>query len=134
MNRGQRITFLAGGLYLIGCILPWVNYSSPSGSTLSQNALSLPNGIFIMSIGALLLVTSFAYRGRPGKRYSLSIVILSAATAFLLAMLAIQLNRAAAATGAAGTASLGPGLILAFVSTMIALIGGAYPVPPAPPR
>jgi hypothetical protein len=111
-----------------------VNYSSPSGATLSQNALSLPNGIFILSIGALLLVTSFAYRGRPGRRYSISIVILSAATAFLLAMLAIQLNQAVATAGAAGTASLGPGLILAFASTMIALVGGAYPVPPVPPR
>ena len=132
MNPGQRITFLAGTIYLIGAFLPWVVYTTPEGTSSSQNALSLPNGIFILSIGGLIMITSLAYRGRPGRRYALPIVILSAATAFLLAMIAIRLNQAASA--AQVSVSLGPGLLLAFASTLIALVGGAYPVPIAPPQ
>jgi len=132
MNPGQRITFLAGTIYLIGAFLPWVVYTTPEGTSSSQNALSLPNGIFILSIGGLIMITGLAYRGRPGRRYALPIVILSAATAFLLAMIAIRLNQAASA--AQVSVSLGPGLLLAFASTLIALVGGAYPVPIAPPQ
>ena len=132
MNPGQRITFLAGSIYLIGAFLPWVVYTTPEGTSSSQNALSLPNGIFILSIGGLIMITGLAYRGRPGRRYALPIVILSAATAFLLAMIAIRLNQAASA--AQVSVSLGPGLLLAFASTLIALVGGAYPVPIAPPQ
>ena len=134
MNPGQRITFLAGTIYLIGAFLPWVVYTTPEGTSSSQNALSLPNGIFILSIGGLIMITGLAYRGRPGRRYALPIVILSAATAFLLAMIAIRLNQAAAASAAQVGVSLGPGLLLAFASTLIALVGGAYPVPIAPPQ
>jgi hypothetical protein len=134
MNPGQRITFLAGTIYLIGAFLPWVVYTTPEGTSSSQNALSLPNGIFILSIGGLIMITGLAYRGRPGRRYALPIVILSAATAFLLAMIAIRLNQAAAASAAQVSVSLGPGLLLAFASTLIALVGGAYPVPIAPPQ
>ena len=100
MNPGQRITFLAGTVYLIGAFLPWVVYTTPEGTSSSQNALSLPNGIFILSIGGLIMITGLAYRGRPGRRYALPIVILSAATALLLAMIAIRFNQTAAAAGA----------------------------------
>jgi hypothetical protein len=104
----------------------------PDGSTKTLNALSLPNGIFIISIGGLLLVTGIAYRGRPGRRYAMPLVILSAATAFLIAMIGIQLNQAVAVAAGGQTASIGPGLILSFVSTLIALAGGASPVPELP--
>jgi len=134
MSRGQRLTFLAGSIYLVGAFLPWLVLTMPDSSTQTLNALSLPNGIFIISIGGLLLVTGIAYRGRPGRRYAMPLVILSAATAFLIAMIGIRLNQAVAVAEGGQTASIGPGLILSFVSTLIALAGGASPVPELPAR
>ncbi|MCJ7514326.1 MAG: hypothetical protein MUO23_15345 [Anaerolineales bacterium] len=134
MSRGQRTTFLAGSIYLIGTLLPWVVLTRPDGTTVTQNALDLPNGIFVLSIGVLMVVTAFAYRGRPGRRYSLSLVILSAASAFLVAMIGIRLNQAAAAAGSAQTAAIGPGILVTFVSTILALVGGASLVPELPAK
>jgi hypothetical protein len=132
MSRGQRITFLAGACYLIGAFLPWIVLAQPDGTSIAQNALAMPNGVFLVSIGILILLTGLAYRGRPGRMYSLPIVILSAATAFLLGMIGVRLGQAATGTGQ--TASFGPGLLLAFISTIIALVGGAYRVPLPPSK
>jgi hypothetical protein len=123
MHRGQRYTFFAAAVFLIGAFMPWLVITAPGGEVINRNALALPNGIGIAGIGLLAAVTGLIYRGAPGKVYSLPLVILSGAGAVLIGLIAVQSSRYAGNVEAGSVVRLGSGMIVSFVATLGMLLG-----------
>lgn len=131
MHRGQRYTFFAAAVFLIGAFMPWLVITAPGGEVVDRNALALPNGIGIAGIGLLAAVTGLIYRGVPGKVYSVPLIILSGAAAALIGLIAVQSSRYAGNVEAGSVVRLGPGMIVAFVATLGMLLGAVQrSIPP----
>ncbi len=125
MHRGQRYSFFAAAVYLLGVFMPWLVLTTPAGEVINRNALALPNGLGIAGIGLLAAVTGLIYRGVPGKVYSVPLIILSGAGAVLIGLIAAQSSRYAGSIVVGSVVSLGPGVIVSFVATLGMLLGAA---------
>jgi hypothetical protein len=123
MHRGQRYTFFAAAVFLIGAFMPWLVITAPGGEVINRNALALPNGLGILGIGLLAAITGLIYRGVRGKIYSLPLVILSGAGAVMIGLIAAQTSRFAGNVEPGSVVRLGSGMFVSFVATLGMLFG-----------
>jgi hypothetical protein len=125
MNKGQRISLLGGLVLMIGAIMHWVKMqSSLTSITLSgYESVGLITGI----MGFIILIASFINKGKLVKICLSAVIILSLASVFIL--INNMYNYVILGSTNYIHVSLGSGLFISIIGSILALFGGLINIP-----
>jgi hypothetical protein len=125
--RKARVFVLLGAFALgIGALLPWATASSVLVTVTKRGYEG--DGIITGIAGLILLIIALAYAGKPGKRYSIWVILIAIAAIIVLALDCLAIN--GMKVGGVMLV-MGEGLILSIVGALLAVIGGCITVPGA---
>ena len=132
MKRTQIVIFFGGVALIVAAFLPWVKPIVLFGeAAIGHEKLAIGwegGGFFTGGIGAILLLVSLFYKGKPGKIYSLLITVLGLLVCWVILS---DFQRIATLRPSAGIlAATDIGLFLALAGGLAVVIGGLLKVPP----
>jgi hypothetical protein len=135
MHRGQWITLCAGIVLVATLVLPWaVRTGDDMPATWHEVEFGYDGGgWFTGSLGLVLIAHAVLIRGKPGFAYSLPAVALAIVLATLLVIEKSTIPWDASYHNLGEIISVGPGIYISLVGTLLAVIGGAQTVPARPP-
>ncbi len=131
MKRAQIITFLGGTALIVAAFLPWIKPVVLFGeAAIGYERLAIGwegDGFVTGGVGAILLLVSLFYKGKPGKIYSLLVTV----SGLLVCSAVLSDFRRIAEIGpSAGIlAATDIGLFLTLAGGFAVVIGGLLKVP-----
>lgn|GEM_PF-5012236 len=126
-NQGQLTTLLGAVGLVVGALLPWVTVASVFGS-ISVNGYE-GDGIITGGIGLLILISALLTKGKAGKRYSVASAILGVIATLLVFWKISDVGSLAAENTDYVRTSVGSGLYLSAVGTILIIVGGLQRTP-----
>lgn len=132
MKRTQIIILFGGVALIVAAFLPWMKPVVLFGeAAIGHEGIAIGwegDGFFTGGVGAILLVISLFYKGKPGKIYSLLITALGLLVCW---MILSDFRRIAEIGPSAGIlAATDIGLFLTLAGGLAVVIGGLLKVPP----
>ena len=131
MKRAQIITFLGGTGLIVAAFLPWMKPVVLFGeSAIGYERLAIGwegDGVMTGGVGAILLLITLFYKGKPGKIYSLQTTALGLLACWIILS---DLRRIAVIGPSAGIVSATDiGLFLTLAGGLAVVIGGLLKFP-----
>lgn len=128
---GRTVVLIGAAAIVIGALLPWAKVASFLGTITMAGYEG--DGIITGVIGVLLLLGALLYKGKPGRRYSIgsSIFALVAGVVSINAMLNLSGAVSDVNTDSLLNASIGSGLVLTALGSLVTFAGGLMTVPPS---
>ncbi len=93
---------------------------------------SLPPHFILDRVLAPKVISGLLAKGKPGKTYSIAVVIFAVISGLILLFGLSNVNSLVSGTESGVMASVGPGIYVSIVGAIIALIGGLQKVPARP--
>lgn len=132
MESYRKKLLIGAIVILVGSIMPWGKVSTVFGTTTFNGTDG--DGVITIVLGGILLLIALAHKGTPGKLYSVAGVVLALIALYVSGATMFRMGGAAAEIDSNyASASVGSGVFVTIIGSIIAAIGSSKKIAEAAP-